>query len=539
MKVAQELQGTTDQQQQQQQQQQQMEHLPAGAATVTATATNWTDPTQTLDWTQQNSDDWNVPSITNWAEEVANEYPDSPVIAGTAVDWTGVEAYQQQQQAYYDPYQQQQQYFVAGAAMTHITPAPHHNVPIMATTAAASTTSASMQHHQHYLPQQQELYLPQQYPPQQQQQQQYYQQQSYHTRTDSWYDKGYHSGSGYSGAGGGRRGRGGGYRGGGGNREVTKIPPRFQKQKQPQAISALPEDELALPVQLPRARSPASEKPRSSRRATIFAAEKIADALNRTKSAFKLSIKRGIPFKTVPVDSVRTLYEKISGELEADLDACVVIHAGDVEALNVSERKSRTDVEKGSDSDKIADSVADLALELSSRVPYLKVLVSTLLPRFDRAAEAGMAAPNTVRRCMNVQLLTRLSSAANVRVLNNDRVLEWYKDEKKRNSLYSAEDGKTLTDHGMQTLLTFWAENVNEFVEVLADEVEDDAENNEDVCESGGENVEECGKVENNSDVEECEFEAKGGENQPTSSISSSSQEEEFHEVQCDEEVRC
>ena len=43
----------------------------------------------------------------------------------------------------------------------------------------------------------------------------------------------------------------------------------------------------------------------------------------------------------------------------------------------------KSDVEKGVDSDNAANELCDLVEDIVERVPYLRVLVSMLIPRFD------------------------------------------------------------------------------------------------------------------------------------------------------------
>jgi len=55
-----------------------------------------------------------------------------------------------------------------------------------------------------------------------------------------------------------------------------------------------------------------------------------------------------------------------------------------------------------------------------------------------------MSSPNVVRRVMNVELTSRLAETKNVIFLNNDPVLEWLKDDVKKNRLFS-KDGERVT----------------------------------------------------------------------------------------------
>ncbi len=100
-------------------------------------------------------------------------------------------------------------------------------------------------------------------------------------------------------------------------------------------------------------------------------------------------------------------------KISPTLDRAVLIHAGSSEAASIASRPGLSDLEKGAESDRAADAVCDLAEDLARRIPYIKVFVSMLCPRFDlgkatSAATGGMNLPNSVRRVMNVQLSMRL-----------------------------------------------------------------------------------------------------------------------------------
>ena len=97
----------------------------------------------------------------------------------------------------------------------------------------------------------------------------------------------------------------------------------------------------------------------------------------------------------------------------------------------------------------------EIIADLLERIPYLSVFISTLLPRFDREDLGTMSNPNNVRKVMNVEISSRLSSNERVVFINNDTSLEWWKDEVKRNRLFS-NDGHQLTAYGFSVMLDHW-----------------------------------------------------------------------------------
>lgn len=106
---------------------------------------------------------------------------------------------------------------------------------------------------------------------------------------------------------------------------------------------------------------------------------------------------------------------------------------------------------------------AETITNLTDRIPYLTVFVSTLLPRFDVEDHATMSNPNNVRKVMNVEISSRLTSNSRVIFINNDLVLEWWKDDVKRNRLF-ASDGQQLTPYGFSVLLDHWMVTLKEEV---------------------------------------------------------------------------
>lgn len=111
----------------------------------------------------------------------------------------------------------------------------------------------------------------------------------------------------------------------------------------------------------------------------------------------------------------------------------------------------------------MAEDFSKIVSNLLDRIPYLKVFVSTLLPRFDAADKLMMSNPNNVRKVMNVEISSLLSDNKRVVFINNDIVLEWWKDEVKKNRLFSS-DGHMLTAYGFSVMLDHWMTTLKDVV---------------------------------------------------------------------------
>lgn len=72
--------------------------------------------------------------------------------------------------------------------------------------------------------------------------------------------------------------------------------------------------------------------------------------------------------------------------MDPESDLHVLIHVGAEDALEIA-NKTKSDVDKGSDSDVVANALCDLVEDLIKRIPYIKVFVSLLTPRFDKSGE--------------------------------------------------------------------------------------------------------------------------------------------------------
>jgi len=105
-------------------------------------------------------------------------------------------------------------------------------------------------------------------------------------------------------------------------------------------------------------------------------------------------------------------------------------------------------------------------LDLTERIPYIKVLVSTLLPRFDNEDQMNLSNPNNVRKVMNVELQGRFRDKPNIELINNDAVLEWYKDDVKKKRLFRP-DGYHLSAYGFTTMMEHWMKTLEASVAQL------------------------------------------------------------------------
>ena len=149
-----------------------------------------------------------------------------------------------------------------------------------------------------------------------------------------------------------------------------------------------------------------------------------------------LSEDLGIPVRLIPAMKLDSFRQEIA-QVDPSKDRFVLVHGLGNNARDIALRStSKSDVDKGAESDEVASEFAEIIKDLVERIPYIQVFVSTLLPRFDAEDQAGMSCPNNVRKVMNVEVSTRLSDVQNVTFINNDMVLEWWKDEvKKRRAL--------------------------------------------------------------------------------------------------------
>jgi len=350
-----------------------------------------------------------TPTITDWAEEVANEYP-SPEAQTPAQPFI---PQQQQPVAYWSPPEPAHHvayyapamvassppHYEAGAN-TSVAHGPHAHFPIMTSQPLSAAGGASHQF---------------QHDPE-------------------------------------SRGVRGQRPWGASDRDFSRIPQKFHKQRLPEGGAQALAFKRDIPDDLPWTAE--VEAPENCRRITLLAPKKEADLAVRLSEVLKDAEVRHLP-----AEKVDDLYEAVR-ELKPERDRLVLFHVGSTDAAAVACDEGKTDLEKGALSDAKADAVCDLAEDARRRIPYLTAAVCALPPRFDgyvERARSGMKLPNSVRRFMNVQLSTRIRPESDrLLLLNADEVLDWREDEEMRVRLFQ-EDGCTLKDEGKDVLAQFWA----------------------------------------------------------------------------------
>ena len=243
-------------------------------------------------------------------------------------------------------------------------------------------------------------------------------------------------------------------------KEVTRIPPRFQKQRPAQqSYQSSASSSEKVTSRLPRASS--SKAPDASRRLTIFGTSNVVN--NLSTEVLENDLK--LPVRLIPAMKLHDFKEQI-GQVDPEVDRMVLIHGLGNDARNIAIKTFKSDVDKGAESDGLANEFADIILDLVDRIPYLKVLISTLLPRFDNEFEANMSNPNNVRKVMNVEISMRLQDKPNIEFINNDTVLEWWKDDVKKMRLFGS-DGYHLSAYGFSMMLEHWMKTLKSAVNTL------------------------------------------------------------------------
>ena len=239
-------------------------------------------------------------------------------------------------------------------------------------------------------------------------------------------------------------------------KEVTRIPPRFQKQRPaPQQSYQATEKASGLP------RASNRTAPASAKRLTIFGTSNVVNNL----STEVLEQDLNIPVRLIPAMKLYDFKEKI-GQVDPESDRLVLIHGLGNDARNIALNAKKSDVDKGAESDGLAAEFAEIIVDLVERIPYVKVLISTLLPRFDHEHEANMSNPNNVRKVMNVEISMKLQDKPNIEFINNDTVLEWWKDDVKKMRLFGS-DGYHLSAYGFSMMLEHWMKTLKSAVNQL------------------------------------------------------------------------
>ena len=237
-------------------------------------------------------------------------------------------------------------------------------------------------------------------------------------------------------------------------KEVTRIPPRFQKQR-PAHQHQASEKAMGLP------RATSRTAPSAAKRLVIFGTSNVVNNLNESELAEQLNV----PVRLIPAMKLEAFKEKI-GMVDPESDRMVLIHGLGNDARNIALKSSKNDVDKGAESDGLANEFADIILDLVERIPYVKVFISTLLPRFDNEEQINMSNPNNVRKVMNVEISMRLQDKANIEFINNDTVLEWWKDDVKKMRMFGS-DGYHLSAYGFSMMLEHWMKTLKSSVNKL------------------------------------------------------------------------
>ena len=71
-----------------------------------------------------------------------------------------------------------------------------------------------------------------------------------------------------------------------------------------------------------------------------------------------------------------------------------------------------------------------------------------------------MSCSNNVRKVMNVEISSRFNGNSAIMFINNDLVLEWWKDDVKKKRLFCS-DGYNLTAYGFSVMLDHWMVSCN------------------------------------------------------------------------------
>ena len=148
-----------------------------------------------------------------------------------------------------------------------------------------------------------------------------------------------------------------------------------------------------MPANLPEAKS--DKAPAGCQRLTVYGTSNVVNNFPQSELVETLNI----PVRLIPAMKLQEFKEKI-GMVDPALDRIVLIHGLGNDARNIALRTNKTDLEKGQESDNTAHEFADTVLNLVKRIPYLTVLISTLLPRFDSEEQLNMGNPNNVRKVM-------------------------------------------------------------------------------------------------------------------------------------------
>ena len=79
-----------------------------------------------------------------------------------------------------------------------------------------------------------------------------------------------------------------------------------------------------------------------------------------------------------------------------------------------------------------------------------------------------MSCSNNVRKVMNVEISSRFNGNSAIMFINNDLVLEWWKDDVKKKRLFCS-DGYNLTAYGFSVMLDHWMDYSSDSLDYSSD----------------------------------------------------------------------
>jgi len=236
-----------------------------------------------------------------------------------------------------------------------------------------------------------------------------------------------------------------------GNQTSSKLPPRFQRQRENQAK---PPSMIEMQSGNLKKGTLPPPPPGKGNGLLVFGTSNVVNHLDENN----LSSQLKIPVKCIPAMKLDVFQEK-SILLNPSRDWLVLVHGLGNDARNIALTR-KSDAEKASEADDIANEFCDIIENrILGSAQHICVLVSMLLPRVDFQEKPGMANPNNVRKVINVQITQRLYENPRVTLINSDKALDWGDDEQALNELMES-DGYHLTDKGFSVMMNNWIEHV-------------------------------------------------------------------------------
>ena len=245
----------------------------------------------------------------------------------------------------------------------------------------------------------------------------------------------------------------------GGPAPASRLPPRFQRQREPQAS---PAPAVAKPPSMIEMQSGSLKRgvglgappPGAGTGLLVVGPQQLLHYLNTATMAGQL----GLPVDCLAGAGLEELEQQVA-RLKPDQHWLVLVHGLAQDARTIASTR-RSDADKAAEADNVANQFCDLVEQrLLGAAPHICVLVSMLLPRVDMQEHPGMANPNNVRKVINVQITSRLYENPRVTLINSDQILEWGDDNTKLNEMMSP-DGHQLTGRGCQLVLANWLDHL-------------------------------------------------------------------------------